>query len=1001
MSSLRIGGVGKSLYGVLGGSVLVLASAFAPQGAFAIEDFTDNFNATGDPGPGNDYLLNEQLDVRQGGSLAPSLYTRIAGGANLVQVNNPTPDADCTGPDPCESGLGKMDFFNLDFSAVELNLLGSYQSVTLEVEATPVANFAARTSDDWACINVGATGGNGFVNNAQAGVGMLIRDNGGYQVFNNGPLIAQGNVPAAGTYLLRIDLDVVSQLYSLEIDGNAVIVNQPVSTSGFRIQFGGIGGAPPGQGFNKHTLDNLNITVEPSTISACCTASQTSGAAPLDVDFDASCSLAQGMIQSYAWDFGDGTNDTGQMVSHTYNVPDTYVVTLTVTDTDGNSASVEKVISVCLDAYEDDFERPDGPVDGWTTTFGTWDLLDGRLHTGPSVGEHWIWAGSPPVCLGDNFTISYTYEYLSPGTVPVVGRHGGVMFCTNRATQRTDGAITGYTLDWIDRVDDHGMRLIRWGGGAATGLHIGTPQLAEPPLDWEVEVDGQHIRCFGDGVLYIDVVDGTYRGGFFGFWTWDGGQEVAIDDVLVTSPPLAACFTASPPSFAVLPAATFLFDASCSQVSSGGVITEYSWDFGDGNSDTGASVMHTYSFEDSYTVTLTIRDNRGNSASTTLTVRVVAPLVPFADCFERAPGPVDGWTAAVGEWNITADGKLNSVTAGVEPWVWAGDPTRPLVGEFVAEADFEFLAQPADGVGRHGGFAFFASVPTHRYDGVFQGYTIDWIDRIDDHGYRLLRVDNAAQIPLAVGTPGIAEPALRWRIEVDGDTIRFLADGVLIFEVVDSTYRSGFFGAWAWVNGQNVTVDNVAIPPSAQTTCRVELTCTVTATDPPMVHVEGGVVAGDCGCVCTAIELTANGSPVPIDDLGGNFNADIPFPAGCTTLEIAARCTGGEAATCSVPCPPSGGGQIPGDSTQDGRLDISDGIRLLGFLFLGSPTRLPCGNGGVTDPANVTLEDAGGNGAIELSDAVRIFVYLFLGGPPHVLGTGCVAIAGCESVCTP
>ena len=46
------------------------------------------------------------------------------------------------------------------------------------------------------------------------------------------------------------------------------------------------------------------------------TATPTNGDAPLEVDFDASNSTdPDGNIVSYAWDFGDGTSDAGEISS--------------------------------------------------------------------------------------------------------------------------------------------------------------------------------------------------------------------------------------------------------------------------------------------------------------------------------------------------------------------------------------------------------------------------------------------------------------------------------------------------------------------------------------------------------------------------------------------------------------------------------------------------------------------------------------------------------------
>jgi hypothetical protein len=95
------------------------------------------------------------------------------------------------------------------------------------------------------------------------------------------------------------------------------------------------------------------------------------------------------------------------------------------------------------------------------------------------------------------------------------------------------------------------------------------------------------------------------------------------------------------------------------------------------------------------------------------------------------------------------------------------------------------------------------------------------------------------------------------------------------------------------------------------------------------------------------------------------------------------------------------GGQIPGDSNQDGDLDISDAIFLLRFLFAGTVAALPCGDGTIEDPANVLLADFNGDGRIDLSDAVSTLRHLFLGAGPHSLGRNCTVIAGCESRCVP
>jgi hypothetical protein len=63
------------------------------------------------------------------------------------------------------------------------------------------------------------------------------------------------------------------------------------------------------------------------------------GVAGVPVNFDGSGSSdAGGSIVSYDWDFGDGTQGSGATTSHTYAAEGVYTVTLTVTDSDTQTA---------------------------------------------------------------------------------------------------------------------------------------------------------------------------------------------------------------------------------------------------------------------------------------------------------------------------------------------------------------------------------------------------------------------------------------------------------------------------------------------------------------------------------------------------------------------------------------------------------------------------------------------------------------------------------------
>jgi PKD repeat protein len=67
----------------------------------------------------------------------------------------------------------------------------------------------------------------------------------------------------------------------------------------------------------------------------------------LTISLDASSSYdPDGVITTWLWDFGDGTEGTGEILTHTYQTSGTYTVILTVTDDYGDTATITKHLSV-------------------------------------------------------------------------------------------------------------------------------------------------------------------------------------------------------------------------------------------------------------------------------------------------------------------------------------------------------------------------------------------------------------------------------------------------------------------------------------------------------------------------------------------------------------------------------------------------------------------------------------------------------------------------------
>jgi PKD repeat protein len=131
------------------------------------------------------------------------------------------------------------------------------------------------------------------------------------------------------------------------------------------------------------------------------------GTAPFTVVFNASKSTDNRGIASYAWDFGDGTSDTGVLVTHTYSDDGIYTVILTVTDFYNNKGYYIETITVgetlaevivsanpltvspggssTISAYcTDDSgnEVPDGTLVVFGTSFGTITIISNTTING-------------------------------------------------------------------------------------------------------------------------------------------------------------------------------------------------------------------------------------------------------------------------------------------------------------------------------------------------------------------------------------------------------------------------------------------------------------------------------------------------------------------------------------------------------------------------------------------------------------------------------------------
>lgn len=311
--------------------------------------------------------------------------------------------------------------------------------------------------------------------------------------------------------------------------------------------------------------------------------SPTSGAAALNVQFT-DASTASGQIQSWQWDFGDGTTGVSQNPTHTYTSAGTYTVRLSVIALPIQFDTVVKQTYITV--------APPTPIDtDFTVTPTSGGVPLTVQFTDTSTGNQplaWLWD------FGDGSTSSQqhpAHTYMGPGSYSV-------------SLQTSIG-----DQSWSELKND----LIVVSPAPLV------PQFTASPTEVIV----------GQPVSFFDASSGVTPTA----WLWDfgdGNSSTAQDPVHVYTAPANPTVSLSVSYFeqtatAVMPAlitvdpAPLMADynvsspsgvmpltVSFSEASTGMTPDSWIWDFGDGSGSTDQLPMHTYTVPGTYTVSRTV-----------------------------------------------------------------------------------------------------------------------------------------------------------------------------------------------------------------------------------------------------------------------------------------------------------------------------------------------------------------------------------------------------------
>jgi subtilisin family serine protease len=340
----------------------------------------------------------------------------------------------------------------------------------------------------------------------------------------------------------------------------------------------------------------------------------TSSCTGLSCNFDGSTSTALANA-TYSWTFGDATTGTGKTTSHSYATGGTYSVKLTVSDANGSSSKTSSVTvngttnQAPVARFTIACPTLQCTADGSTSSDDVgivsyrWNWGNGRseTHSGATATNTWSAPGTYSITLtvtdGGGLTNSITKQVPIPTlannqspTATITAPANGASFTqgtpvgfAGSGLDPEDGALTGSALVWRSNVN----------GQIGTGVSFNTSSLSAGPH-----------------TITLTATDSK------------GATGTATRSITIApagnQPPVANfTFTCS-----TTVAHQCSFDGSSSTDDTG--VTSYSWNWGDGRTESHAwaTAANTWASAGTFSITLKVTDAGGLTNSITKQVAI-------------------------------------------------------------------------------------------------------------------------------------------------------------------------------------------------------------------------------------------------------------------------------------------------------------------------------------------------------------------------------------------